>query len=393
MPMRSWKNFWHRLGFRKTRRKSRRARSKLPQFEPLEPRKLLAADLVVQSFTADGVDLHVGYDVLNENATAFDVTIYRSSDGVALDAAIATQRVTDSALLAVGTGHEVTIAPSFADPWVDYFLVAKVDAANEIAESDETNNNRVFGKGVFEAGGVVYVHGDAQANALDITLGATLDVTLDGSTYSYTPAAVSTVHARLHEGDDTVTSGGHATGLLLFGGAGADSLQGGDSADYLLGGEGNDALDGGAGDDSAYGGAGDDYLEGRSGNDILWGEAGDDTYVFGSESDLGSDYVYEYSGSGVDTFDFSASGDYVYVDLSVTYGQTVIWNSLSITLADGQAIENAVGGNYGNSIYGNSLDNTLVGGDSYDYLVGGAGNDYLYGGAGDDYLDNGEGYD
>jgi uncharacterized delta-60 repeat protein len=56
------------------------------------------------------------------------------------------------------------------------------------------------------------------------------------------------------DGNDTVNAGGTTAGVVLVGGAGADSLTGGTGDDILLGGLGADALHGGSGEDVLIGG-------------------------------------------------------------------------------------------------------------------------------------------
>ena len=61
----------------------------------------------------------------------------------------------------LGTGsHPMTFTPpDIADAETDYFLVAKVDATGTNLEANEANNTRPFAGGVFQAGTIVYVHG------------------------------------------------------------------------------------------------------------------------------------------------------------------------------------------------------------------------------------------
>lgn len=72
------------------------------------------------------------------------------------------------------------------------------------------------------------------------------------------------------------------------------------------------------------------------------------------------------------------------------------------TIANGVVIENAIGGNAGDFLYGNDVanlmignsgDDTVAGGDGNDTIKGGQGNDYLIGGQGDDTITGGAGWD
>jgi Ca2+-binding RTX toxin-like protein len=126
----------------------------------------------------------------------------------------------------------------------------------------------------------------------------------------------------------------------------ADALQGGGGLDWLMGGDGDDTLSGDAGPDSLNGGA------------------------------------------GVDTASYVGSSAGVTVDLATGLGK------------DGDAegdvligIENLVGSNHGDYLYGDGGDNVLSGLDGMDRLKGGGGNDTLIGGAGGDLLEGGNGDD
>ena len=128
----------------------------------------------------------------------------------------------------------------------------------------------------------------------------------------------------------------------------------------------DDLLNGGAGDDWLYGYSGDDTLFGNGGNDTLQGGAGADT-MFG--------------GDGIDTVSYTRSSDRVMVDLSIHLGSggdaegDQIWE-----------IENVIGSDYGDIIFGDSSANFLDGGKGIDGLYGGDGDDYLRGGDGEDSL-------
>src|SRR5207247_1431531 len=72
--------------------------------------------------------------------------------------------------------------------------------------------------------------------------------------YDFSLAAIDAFHARLHDGDDTITTAlGSATlPLWLFGGPGNDTLNGGPGDDYIDGGSGNNTINGGGGHDQIY---------------------------------------------------------------------------------------------------------------------------------------------
>jgi Ca2+-binding RTX toxin-like protein len=174
----------------------------------------------------------------------------------------------------------------------------------------------------------------------------------------------------------------------------------------LDGGTGNDVLVGGAGDDVLRGKAGDDTLEGGAGNDVMDGGLGNDLYVMVPGS---VDKVIDVQ--GVDTLDFSGALLGVRVDLNKSWGQTQKIDSAGNKLRLYGMIENAIGSEFDDWVYGNCLNNrleglggddwlfgshgndTLEGGEGRDRLYGDRGNDRLAGGAGNDYIDGGYGED
>src|SRR5262249_20688263 len=136
---------------------------------------------------------------------------------------------------------------------------------------------------------------------------------------------------------------------------------------------GNDTLAGGDGNDILGGEDGNDTLEGGGGTDVLSGAAGNDTYRFDSDNALGSDTIFE--AGGVDTLDFSSTTTRaVKINLGNPAAQ-VVNAGLTLTLGDGNAIENLTGGNLSDTIgdvkdqlIGNGLNNVIVGGDGRDFI-------------------------
>jgi Ca2+-binding RTX toxin-like protein len=196
------------------------------------------------------------------------------------------------------------------------------------------------------------------------------------------------------------TLSGGASGDIIFGGPGDDSLHGerandtlipGAGADRIRGGDGNDyadygartepvnlSLDGeaddgevGEGDDlggdieSLIGGSGADRLTGSPTPNALWGMDGDDT-INGRE---GADWLN--GGAGTDTADYS--GRY-----------KPVWLTLDDTSNDGEEGEkDLIGADF----------ERLVGGTAADTLLGNSGADRLEGGNGEDTLDGKGGVD
>ena len=429
LPISAWKETLARLGYRR-RRQAHGARRRL-QVEALEPRQLLAADLMVGAFSADGEDLLVDYSVGGEAATAMTVGVYRSNDGGAtLDAQVASQAVTDTNLLALGS-HQLTLTADFVDVQEDYELYVVLDTDDDVAESDETNNRLVFGGGVFQsADEVIHVHGGAGDDDIDISQPGQLKVKYNGTTLEYTASDVSEIHIRTHGGDDEAVAGsGVQKDIWAFGGAGADQLTGGGDDDYLAGGAGDDELDGRTGDDTLVGGDGDDDLAGDAGDDTLIGGAGNDTLEGNQHDDTleggaGDDTLL--GGYGIDILDGGAGNDHLegnqnddtldggagndtllggYGDDTITGGggdDTIEGNQGADTLFDGDGDDFLDGGSGGDTLHGDYGNDTLVGGpdgdllygdDGSDTLNGEGGSDQVYGGRGDDVVDGGAGSD
>ena len=143
-------------------------------------------------------------------------------------------------------------------------------------------------------------------------------------------------------------------------------------------------------DDIISGGSGDDWLYGLGGNDTLFGVGGNDVLHGGAGADI------MFGGTGIDT-------------ISYQYSTSVIIN-LGIHAASGGdaegdqfwEVENVIGSDDADWIYGDSGDNFLDGEGGTDVMWGGGGNDYLFGGdehdtlwgeEGDDTLAGGNGPD
>ncbi len=125
----------------------------------------------------------------------------------------------------------------------------------------------------------------------------------------------------------------------VIGGSGNDTISGQDGNDSLRGGGGNDALDGNEGDDTLIGDSGDDSIVGSNGNDGLSGSIGNDTVIGGA----GVDTLFGLAGN--DTLDGYADGDIVF------------GGDGNDTVLGGDGADTLVGGNGGNGAVDNPLDN------------------------------------
>jgi Ca2+-binding RTX toxin-like protein len=216
----------------------------------------------------------------------------------------------------------------------------------------------------------------------------------------------------------------------LRGNNGANTLMGGNGDDTLFGDNGNDILNGGAGNDRLDGGNGDDtYIIDSTGDIITFDQTGNDTVIasanfalssslaietlratagaaitltgssiaqtlIGSEANnrlngLGGNDVLE-GGAGADILDGGAGIDgatyanatgAVFVDLGgyalESSDTTGLFGASSITVSQDTliAIENVIGSNFGDRIYGDANNNILGGGNGSDILYGGNGLD------------------
>lgn len=153
----------------------------------------------------------------------------------------------------------------------------------------------------------------------------------------------------------------------------------------LLGNSRDNVLIDGFGDDYLQGGEGNDTLVSYRGNDTLIGNTGNDNYQFTSDGGVyssalyGNDTVTEQSGEGNDTLSFETDlniqidlGNLTLQDVEIDYPTYFM-----LTLSD--HLENVVGGQGHDIIYGDDLENVIEGRGGNDVLHGRAGNDtYLF---------------
>jgi Ca2+-binding RTX toxin-like protein len=116
------------------------------------------------------------------------------------------------------------------------------------------------------------------------------------------------------------------------------------------------------------------------------GGGGNDRLVF--TKDLGEDITFN-GGAGIDTADYSAETDPLNISLDGVGGDGDDYGNDNIE-AD---VENVLGGNAGNVLYGTDAPNVLYGGAGNDKIVGLGGSDVLLGFDGDDQISGGDGDD
>lgn len=165
----------------------------------------------------------------------------------------------------------------------------------------------------------------------------------------------------------------------IFGGTNDDTLIGGSAKDTLRGQGDKDKLDGRKGVDKLFGGANNDILEGGEDEDFLNGGEGDDTYYFDDHvatgNNLDLDHIDDAAMTGDhDTLDFSKFS--IGVGISLQSGNiNEIRDSLGnyhlrLELQVGSRIEDAIGSEWADTIYGNEWDNHLQGRGGNDDLKG-----------------------
>ncbi|MEM7663445.1 MAG: calcium-binding protein [Pseudomonadota bacterium] len=206
----------------------------------------------------------------------------------------------------------------------------------------------------------------------------------------------------LDDNGDGVATVNAPDGATLDSVFGFENINGSNNADTPNGGA--DILSGNSGVNVLNGQVGDDTLDGEGGADTLIGGEGDDTFisdgldtVFGGDSidleDVSADLITD--DGGVDTVDFSERTEAVFVDLDVNSPPGSAASQVGAVLdaapnAGGAAVvdlidvENVVGTDFDDVIFGNQEVNTLD---------GGAGNDVFHSFGGADFVNGGEGTD
>ncbi len=118
--------------------------------------------------------------------------------------------------------------------------------------------NQLLADGVTMGGDSFTVTGSGYADGSNVPLILLGDTTQNGGRYTDDPLNPNTEQARLYSnhGNDVFDASAASSGLVIYGGAGDDTIIGSQGNDHLLGGSGNDSIDGGAGTDHIYGDSG-----------------------------------------------------------------------------------------------------------------------------------------
>ncbi|MBS7791143.1 hypothetical protein KTR66_14160 [Roseococcus sp. SDR] len=198
-----------------------------------------------------------------------------------------------------------------------------------------------------------------------------------------------------------------AVGLHLLDRATAAFVSGSNRRDIVFAGEQDDTIEGRGGDDVIHAGGGNDLIVAGAGADTVFGGAGNDTFADGRGLAFPDVYV---GGAGVNTVNYATTREALTIRLTgeaLEFGATEAGSGTVHTLTGPVTdrlfdIQNVIGGDGENLIYGSAEANVIRGGRLGDYLAGeegndslwgGAGNDVLRGGPGDDTLEGGDGHD
>lgn len=174
------------------------------------------------------------------------------------------------------------------------------------------------------------------------------------------------------EGNDTLdsTTLNATSRVFMGGGPGADTLRNGPAQGNLDGGDGNDTVTGGLGNETLVGGDGIDTVRGGDGDDLVDGGSG----VVGTT--ITSDGADTLSGGlGNDALSYRERTVAVTVDLAATTNGELGEND-----ATSLDFEGVLGGDGGDTLFGNGTQNLLRGNNGADTLEGRGATDQLYGG-------------
>jgi len=281
--------------------------------QALESRRLMAADLVVQS-----IEITDGLHTSTLEETSATITVKNIGNSTALPGAELRMRFSvddvwgnaDDLILDYGSmstflgpGQTWTYNTSQRatnQPAGSYRLLAWIDGFSDVPESNEDNN--ILASAL---GSVTYASGElASTDIIGTTGNDVIDIRHAGGTAFVTVNGVAKyknfsdfdhLFVDAGQGNDIITVSPdfpkrvQATGSsgkdLIVGGAGNDELSGGTGMDRVFGGAGNDLLIGGAQGDRLYGEAGNDELSGAGGNDFAYGGEGVNTVRGGAGND------------------------------------------------------------------------------------------------------------
>jgi Ca2+-binding RTX toxin-like protein len=275
-----------------------RKRSRHCNFESLESRQLLAADISLKG------------DVLSIRGTghADQIDIQRVASGA--DAGLLQVTVNGVQKLfndnytgsGIGTISKLAILGRGGSDHIsianDVYIPANIDGGG----GNDTIQSGAGADIILGGGGIDTIFGNDGNDFID-----------GGSGNDQIEAGAGSDQCVGGKGNDNIL--GNEDDDFLDGGKGNDQLESGEGDDTCLGGKGNDFIYGGRGKDQLSGGVGNDQLHGETGQDVLFGELGSDVLDGGDSNDyldggLGNDNVLGGAGNdelkgglGIDTLD------------------------------------------------------------------------------------------
>jgi Ca2+-binding RTX toxin-like protein len=256
------------------------------------------------------------------------------------------------------------------------------------------------------------------------------DSSQDGLFYTSTTADITGgARSFADPGDDTIDARNAGSGIVIYGGAGDDTLYGSQGGDHIAGGAGNDTIYGEGGTDHIYGDAGFNVDISRRLDHstqvltVVQTAGAGDHPATGDDLSTGADTLFGGIGDDVIFGDYGEVVQTAGTNRILTTGaieriQTVNETAGSIdTIAGDEGDDRIFGGNGADTMSGGDGDDLMLGdhgildyntGDddlatldlmearnttdgAGDTLLGNAGDDTLMGGMGDDRLDGGNG--
>ncbi len=192
--------------------------------------------------------LTLTYQVTGNSANPFRIGFYSSADANfhSSDVLLGSVQVSDPAMLTVGS-HTLmlTIGSGVGQiplpgagqpiPSSSYYLLAQANDNNALTESSMTDNTALFFGAYHAPNGDVLVQGSDGNDAITVTSGASLVLTVNGSSVTYAASDVAAFDFYVHAGNDSVNASGIGKPMLFFAGSGADSLIGGGVLNALVG--------------------------------------------------------------------------------------------------------------------------------------------------------------
>ncbi|NEU80298.1 DUF4347 domain-containing protein [Nostoc sp. UIC 10630] len=261
--------------------------------------------------------------------------------------------------------------------------------------------------------------GGTDARGLDAPLAIFGDTSADGSRYSGTGTTIQPGLAWNfnNPGNDTIDASLSSDNVVIYGGAGNDSIRGSQAGDQIAGGSGNDNIQGEAGNDIIYGDsgfnvdlvgrtlsipttetAGQDAIAGNAGHDIIFGDHGIVTQTAATPKLLSTDNVQRIEttnasgaandniqgntgndrilgGAGADNITGDDNADILIGDNGVI---DFVINDSNLATVDIIQTTNATIGS-ADVISGNAGDDTILGGALGDSIDGGTENNLILG--------------